>query len=110
MSELKVEKPLAPSSSSRKLPDFKQSIKLKYVKLGYHYLITHGMYLFLTPLIVVIAAHLSTFSPHDLYLLWDHLRFNLISVILVLNSSGVSVYPLLPYSSSSSLSREFLML
>lgn len=82
MSELKVEKPLAPSSSSRKLPDFKQSIKLKYVKLGYHYLITHGMYLFLTPLIVVIVAHLSTFSPHDLYLLWDHLRFNLISVIL----------------------------
>ncbi|CAH9063595.1 unnamed protein product [Cuscuta epithymum] len=70
------------SSSSRKLPDFKQSVKLKYVKLGYHYLITHGMYLCLSPLVVVIAAQLSTFSLRDLCVLWDHLRFNLISVII----------------------------
>ncbi|XP_020592664.1 3-ketoacyl-CoA synthase 11-like [Phalaenopsis equestris] len=69
-------------SSSRRLPDFKQSVKLKYVKLGYHYLITHGMYLFLTPLVGIIAAQVSTFSLQDLYDLWDHLRFNLISVIL----------------------------
>ncbi|GFS35347.1 3-ketoacyl-CoA synthase 11 [Actinidia rufa] len=77
MSKSKLDNP-----SSRNLPDFKQSIKLKYVKLGYHYLITHGMYLFLTPLIVVVAAQLSTFSLQDLYVLWDHLRFNLVSVIL----------------------------
>lgn len=74
--------PLIHPSSSRKLPDFKQSVKLKYVKLGYHYLITHGMYLFLSPLIVIIAAQVSTFSLQDLHDLWDHLRFNLISVIL----------------------------
>ncbi|KAI0487843.1 hypothetical protein KFK09_027666 [Dendrobium nobile] len=71
-----------PKSPSRRLPDFKQSVKLKYVKLGYHYLITHGMYLFLTPLAGIIAAQVSTFSLQDLYDLWDHLRFNLISVIL----------------------------
>ncbi|KAK1282662.1 3-ketoacyl-CoA synthase 11 [Acorus calamus] len=69
-------------SPSRILPDFKQSVKLKYVKLGYHYLITHGMYLFLSPLLFLIAAQLSTFSIQDLHDLWDHLRFNLISVIL----------------------------
>ncbi|KAL2527308.1 3-ketoacyl-CoA synthase 11 [Abeliophyllum distichum] len=74
--------PLIAPSSSRKLPDFKQSVKLKYVKLGYHYLITHGMFLFLSPLVVVIAAQLSTFSFQDLNDLWDHLRFNLISVIV----------------------------
>lgn len=79
MNESKTENP---SSNSRKLPDFKQSVKLKYVKLGYHYLITHGMYLFLSPLVVVIAAQLSTFSPNDLYVLWDQLRFNLISVVI----------------------------
>ncbi|XP_031119053.1 3-ketoacyl-CoA synthase 11-like [Ipomoea triloba] len=78
MSEPKQEE----ATSSRKLPDFKQSVKLKYVKLGYHYLITHGMYLFLSPLVVVIAAQLSTFSLKDVYVLWDHLRFNLISVII----------------------------
>lgn len=73
---------LSSSSSSRKLPDFKQSIKLKYVKLGYHHLITHGMYLLLLPLLAIIVAQLSTFSLQDLHDLWDHLRFNLISVIL----------------------------
>ncbi|KAG8375484.1 hypothetical protein BUALT_Bualt10G0104600 [Buddleja alternifolia] len=82
MSESKAMTPLIPSSSSRKLPDFKNSVKLKYVKLGYHYLITHGMYLFLSPLVVVIAAQMSTFSLQDLSVLWDHLRFNLISVIV----------------------------
>ncbi|KAL2516923.1 3-ketoacyl-CoA synthase 11 [Abeliophyllum distichum] len=82
MSRSNANTPLIPPSSSRKLPDFKQSVKLKYVKLGYHYLITHGMYLFLSPLLVVIAAQLSTFSLQDLYVLWDHLRFNLISVIV----------------------------
>lgn len=71
-----------PSSYSSKLPDFKQSVKLKYVKLGYHYLITHLMYLCLTPLLAITAAQLSTSSIDDLHELWNHLQFNLISVIL----------------------------
>ncbi|CAO2816000.1 unnamed protein product [Amaranthus hypochondriacus] len=79
-----VSTPLIAKSNSRKLPDFKKSVKLKYVKLGYHYLVTHGMYLFLSPLIVIIAAHLSTFSLEDAYVLWEHLQFNLISVIVCL--------------------------
>ncbi|PKI46249.1 hypothetical protein CRG98_033376, partial [Punica granatum] len=82
MADAKPETPLVPQSSSRNLPDFKKSIKLKYVKLGYHYLITHGMYLFLTPLVAVIAAQLSTFSFKDILDLWIHLQYNLISVIL----------------------------
>ncbi|KAJ4843357.1 3-ketoacyl-CoA synthase 11 [Turnera subulata] len=82
MAESNPSAPLIQPSSSRKLPDFKQSVKLKYVKLGYHYLITHGMYLFLSPLVVIVAAQLSTFSPQDLHDLWAHLKFNLISVIL----------------------------
>ncbi|CAA6668729.1 unnamed protein product [Spirodela intermedia] len=31
-----------PPASTHRLPDFKQSVKLKYAKLGYHYLITQG--------------------------------------------------------------------
>uniref|UniRef100_A0A5B7AQU4 3-ketoacyl-CoA synthase n=1 Tax=Davidia involucrata TaxID=16924 RepID=A0A5B7AQU4_DAVIN len=81
MTEPKLNTPLI-SPSSRKLPDFKKSIKLKYVKLGYHYLISHGMYLFLSPLVVLFAAQLSTFSIQDLYDLWNNLQYNLISVIL----------------------------
>ncbi|GMN45195.1 hypothetical protein TIFTF001_014394 [Ficus carica] len=83
MLDLNPKKPLiSPSPSSGKLPDFKQSVKLKYVKLGYHYLITHGMYLFLTPLLISIAVQLSTLSLEDLENLWDHLRYNLVSVVL----------------------------
>lgn len=81
MTEPKPSTPLI-RSTSRKLPDFKKSIKLKYVKLGYHYLITHGMYLFLSPLVILFAAQLSTFSLQDLYDLWVNLQYNLISVIL----------------------------
>ncbi|KAF8389045.1 hypothetical protein HHK36_025730 [Tetracentron sinense] len=82
MAEAKPETPLILASISRKLPDFKQSVKLKYVKLGYHHLITHGMYLFLSPIVVIIAVQLSTFSLQDLHDLWDHLRYNLIYVVL----------------------------
>ncbi|KAI4316286.1 hypothetical protein L6164_024281 [Bauhinia variegata] len=83
MSESNPKSPLMQSSSStRKLPDFKQSVKLKYVKLGYHYLIAHGMFLFLSPLVVLMAAQLSTFSLQGLHELWEHLRYNLISVIV----------------------------
>lgn len=70
------------SSATYKFPDFKQSVKLKYVKLGYHYVITHAMYLLLTPLIAVIAAQISTYSFEDLHEIYNHLQFNLISVVL----------------------------
>ena len=65
----------------RRLPDFLQSVNLKYVKLGYHYLISHGMYLLLSPLMALVALQLSTVSPHDLADLWEQLRFNLLSVV-----------------------------
>ncbi|PKI56451.1 hypothetical protein CRG98_023189, partial [Punica granatum] len=34
-----------------KLPNFLLSVRLKYVKLGYHYLISNAMYLLLVPLL-----------------------------------------------------------
>ncbi|CAO2822748.1 unnamed protein product [Amaranthus hypochondriacus] len=68
--------------SSSKIPDFKQSVRLKYVKLGYHYLITRAIYIFLTPLVLILAAQLSKFSLEDIHLLLDHLQYNLVSVII----------------------------
>lgn len=64
------------------LPNFLLSVKLKYVKLGYHYVITHAMYLLLTPLLIVSLLHLSSLSPDDVYHLWSHLKFNLVTVVL----------------------------
>ncbi|XP_072968741.1 3-ketoacyl-CoA synthase 11-like [Typha angustifolia] len=69
--------------SSNDLPDFKQSVKLKYVKLGYQYLINHGMYLILLPFLAFVATHISTFSSQDLHDLWESLQYNLVSVLLL---------------------------
>ncbi|KAG6395171.1 hypothetical protein SASPL_145810 [Salvia splendens] len=63
------------------LPNFHQSVKLKYVKLGYHYMISHAMYLLLLPLLAITSANLSTVTAADLALLYDQLRFNLVSVV-----------------------------
>ncbi|KAK6793202.1 hypothetical protein RDI58_006655 [Solanum bulbocastanum] len=65
-----------------KLPNFLQSIRLKYVKLGYHYLISNAMYLFLVPVLGVLSVHVMTVSVEDLIQLLDKLKFNLITVIL----------------------------
>jgi 3-ketoacyl-CoA synthase len=70
-----------PARPRQRLPDFQQSVRLKYVKLGYHYLISHGMYLLLSPLMALVAVQLSTVSPRDLADLWEQLRFNLLSVV-----------------------------
>ncbi|KAI5062899.1 hypothetical protein GOP47_0021446 [Adiantum capillus-veneris] len=74
----------------RRLPDFLQSVNLKYVKLGYHYLISHAIYLFTIPvLIAAFSAEVGTLSRHDLWQLWEHLEFNLVSLIVC---SGVVVF------------------
>ncbi|KAG9131984.1 hypothetical protein Leryth_017188 [Lithospermum erythrorhizon] len=62
------------------LPNFHLSVKLKYVKLGYHYLISHAMYLLLVPLLGAVLVHVSTLTIDDAMQLWDQLKFNLVSV------------------------------
>lgn len=69
-------------SSARKLPDFLQSVNLKYVKLGYHYLITHLLTLLMIPLMMGILLEVGRLGPQDLWQLWVHLQFNLVSVVL----------------------------
>ncbi|XP_072973576.1 3-ketoacyl-CoA synthase 20-like [Typha angustifolia] len=58
-----------------------QSVKMKYVKLGYHYLISNAMYLLLLPLLAVSAAPLSRLTVEDLNSLYDQLRLNSIAVV-----------------------------
>uniref|UniRef100_A0A0C9QN79 3-ketoacyl-CoA synthase n=1 Tax=Wollemia nobilis TaxID=56998 RepID=A0A0C9QN79_9CONI len=67
---------------SRRLPDFLQSVNLKYVKLGYHYLITHLLTLLLIPLMVGILVEVGRMNPEDIWQLWIHLQFNLVSVLV----------------------------
>ncbi|CAO2817851.1 unnamed protein product [Amaranthus hypochondriacus] len=64
----------------RGLPDFFTSVNLQYVKLGYHILISHGLYIVIAPFLALIGcAQLGK-------LVWDdfdlHLEFS--SVLLIL--------------------------
>lgn len=69
------------NESKRILPDFQQSVKLKYVKLGYHYLMSHILTVCLLPLMCVILLEASEMSAQDIQHLWAHLQYNLLSVI-----------------------------
>lgn len=57
----------------RRLPDFVQSVNLKYVKLGYHYLINHGIYLATVPVLVLLfGAEIGSLSREELWRkLWE---------------------------------------
>lgn len=72
------------SSSTRRLPlpDLLQSVKLKYVKLGYHYLITNLLTLVMVPLFLAILVEAGRTSPEDLREIWSSLRYNLVGVIV----------------------------
>ncbi|XP_071742073.1 3-ketoacyl-CoA synthase 10 [Rutidosis leptorrhynchoides] len=52
----------------RRLPDFVQSVNLKYVKLGYHYLINHAIYLATVPvLVLVFGVEIGSLSREELW-------------------------------------------
>ncbi|KAL3500342.1 hypothetical protein ACH5RR_039435 [Cinchona calisaya] len=81
----------------RRLPDFVQSVNLKYVKLGYHYLINHGIYLATVPLLVLVfSAEVGSLSREELWRkAWDSTaRYDLATVLGFL---GVLVFTLSVY-------------
>ncbi|XP_062101254.1 3-ketoacyl-CoA synthase 10 [Humulus lupulus] len=80
----------------RRLPDFLHSVNLKYVKLGYHHLINHGIYLATIPvLVLVFSAEVGSLSREELWKkLWDDARYDLATVV---GFFGVFVFTLTVY-------------
>ncbi|CAN1120661.1 3-ketoacyl-CoA synthase 10 [Linum perenne] len=80
----------------RRLPDFLQSVNLKYVKLGYHYLINHAIYLATIPvLVLVFSAEVGSLSREELWkTLWEDARYDLATVLAFF---GVFVFTLSVY-------------
>ncbi|KAL9238953.1 hypothetical protein vseg_013318 [Gypsophila vaccaria] len=73
------------TSEGHKVPNFKLSVKLKYVKLGYHYLITNFMYLILVPLVLVVIStvNISLHSVHDMVQIsMDLVKYNFVMVFI----------------------------
>ncbi|XP_061349704.1 3-ketoacyl-CoA synthase 4-like [Gastrolobium bilobum] len=65
------------------LPDFLQSVNLKYVKLGYHYLISNLLTLCLVPLMIITLIQVSQTTDLDhLPHLWQHLQYNLLTILI----------------------------
>ncbi|KAI3702500.1 hypothetical protein L6452_28238 [Arctium lappa] len=75
-------------------PNFLTSVKLKYVKLGYHYLITHFVTLCLLPLTAVAAVHASQLNVKDIENLYQQLQYNSIAVTAFVGAAvlGLTAY------------------
>lgn len=80
----------------RRLPDFLQSVNLKYVKLGYHYLISHAIYLATIPVIVLVfGAEIGSLSKEELWKkIWEEATYDLATLLafLAVLVFTVSVY------------------
>ncbi|KAJ0981488.1 hypothetical protein J5N97_009743 [Dioscorea zingiberensis] len=66
---------------SSPLPPFSSSVKHKYVKLGYQYLVNHILTFLLIPLISTILLHLLHMNPADLRSLYHSLHFHLLQIL-----------------------------
>ncbi|GER26905.1 3-ketoacyl-CoA synthase [Striga asiatica] len=87
----------------RRMLDFVLSVKLKYVKLGYNYLMDHGIYLTTIPVLVLVSL-----TKEELWLrIWDNAAiYNLASVLACL---GLSFFTLSIYFLSRPRSSIFLV-
>ncbi|KAG5521522.1 hypothetical protein RHGRI_033924 [Rhododendron griersonianum] len=63
------------------MPDFSNSVNLKYVKLGYQYLVNHFLTLSLVPIILGVMVQLFRFGPDEISRLWTALRFDFVHVL-----------------------------
>jgi len=77
------------------LPDFLQSVKLKYVLRGYHSVTKYGVTLVVIPLFLLALAETARqLHKQSLQLLWDQLQYNLVSILIC---SGALVFVLTLY-------------
>ncbi|XP_057957516.1 3-ketoacyl-CoA synthase 6-like isoform X2 [Malania oleifera] len=63
------------------LPDFSNSVKLKYVKLGYQYLVNHILTFLLVPIMAAVAVELLRLGPDELLTIWRSLHFDHLQVL-----------------------------
>ncbi|KAI0501832.1 hypothetical protein KFK09_016777 [Dendrobium nobile] len=69
------------SSPSPPLPEFKNSVKLKYVKLGYQYLVNHILTLLLIPIIAAVGLEVARMGPSEFLSLWRSLHLDLLEIL-----------------------------
>ncbi|XP_010265151.1 PREDICTED: 3-ketoacyl-CoA synthase 6-like [Nelumbo nucifera] len=63
------------------LPNFSSSVKLKYVKLGYQYLVNHILTFLLIPIMAGIVVELLRLGPDEILRIWNSLEFDLVQIL-----------------------------
>ncbi|KAG9444057.1 hypothetical protein H6P81_015397 [Aristolochia fimbriata] len=63
------------------LPDFSNSVKLKYVKLGYQYLVNHFLTFLLVPIMVGILLEVLRMGPDQILTLFASLELDLVQTL-----------------------------
>ncbi|KAL2551798.1 3-ketoacyl-CoA synthase 6 [Forsythia ovata] len=63
------------------LPNFSSSVKLKYVKLGYQYLVNHILTLLLIPIMVGISIEILRLGPEEMVNIWRSLDIDLVQIL-----------------------------
>ncbi|XP_019439039.1 PREDICTED: 3-ketoacyl-CoA synthase 6-like [Lupinus angustifolius] len=63
------------------MPDFSNTLKLKYVKLGYQYLVNHIVTLTLVPIMAAIFIEVLRLGPDEILNLWNSLHFDLVQIL-----------------------------
>ncbi|KAM7516295.1 hypothetical protein LguiA_005878 [Lonicera macranthoides] len=63
------------------LPDFSTSVKLKYVKLGYQYLVNHILTLTLIPIMSALALHLLNLGPDQILETLESLQLDIVHIL-----------------------------
>ncbi|XP_031498928.1 3-ketoacyl-CoA synthase 6-like [Nymphaea colorata] len=63
------------------LPDFSSSVRLKYVKRGYQYLVNNFLTFLLVPAMATLAIHIVRLGPDDILALWRSLEFDAVQML-----------------------------
>ncbi|KAE8663605.1 hypothetical protein F3Y22_tig00112926pilonHSYRG00041 [Hibiscus syriacus] len=63
------------------MPDFYSSVKLKYVKLGYQYLVNHILTLTLVPITAGVVIEVIRLGPHEIVNLWTSLHLDFVQIL-----------------------------
>jgi len=63
------------------VPNFSNSVKLKYVKLGYQYLVNHILTFLLVPIIIGVTIEVLRIGPEELLNIWNSLHFDVLQIL-----------------------------
>eukprot|EP00262_Sarcandra_glabra_P011169 TRINITY_DN268_c0_g3_i1.p1 TRINITY_DN268_c0_g3~~TRINITY_DN268_c0_g3_i1.p1 ORF type:complete len:506 (-),score=18.66 TRINITY_DN268_c0_g3_i1:196-1713(-) len=69
------------STTTTTMPEFSNSVKLKYVKLGYQYLVNHLITVVLVPIMAGVLIEILRLGPEEIIRLWMSLGFDTIQIL-----------------------------